>query len=378
VANKKESVTMAKRKTDLEQVRGILAQFSQDTILDAVRELTEEGDCRMSFKDFDDPGPEVKTGEDHRVAIEDMGYLERVIAEPNFLPVHFLEEGAVVQRAVARVVRTATGSGWGTGFMVSPSLFMTNNHVIPTESFAHSVEMQFNYQLDYRGNPQTVDVYSPDPDDVFYTNSPLDFTLVKLNPHCRYVFDYPWRSARDPEVEEEIWDGGLEYTPNPFGPGSRLPSRMSMARFPIDRARIRRRVRRICTPAGQVWGYLQLIDGISYAGPSGDQPGQHVNVIQHPRGRRKEVSLQRNNITNIYANRVRYTSDTEPGSSGSPVFNNQWDLICIHHAAGEWDPANEEWVSNEGMRMDKIVDDLRSHYAGSTTGDRILAELGIA
>jgi hypothetical protein len=59
------------------------------------------------------------------------------------------------------------------------------------------------------------------------------------------------------------------------------------------------------------------------------------------------------------------------------VFNNEWDLIAIHHAAGEWDGTNNVWVSNEGMRMDKIAADLRNHFAGTTTGDQILSELGI-
>lgn len=368
---------MTKQKTDIEQLKGILEQFTEDAVREAVGDITGGGYCQKTIKDFDDPGPEIKIGEDRRVPIEDMGYLERIIAEPNFLPVHFLEEGALVQRPVARVVKNATGSGWGTGFMVSPSLFMTNNHVIPNESFAHDVEMQFNYQLDYSGSPQTIDVYSPDPDAVFYTNSALDFTLVKLNPHCRFMRGYPWLHAATPEIQEGAWEGALEYTPNPLGPEPPPPIRNPIARVPIDIHRIPRWPRRICTSAGQVWGHLQLSDAVSYAGPSGDQPGQHVNVIQHPRGRRKEVSLQRNNLTNIYATRVRYTSDTEPGSSGSPVFNNQWDLIAIHHAAGEWDTANGVWVSNEGMRIDKIVADLRDHYSGSTTGDQILAELGI-
>lgn len=100
-----------------------------------------------------------------------------------------------------------------------------------------------------------------------------------------------------------------------------------------------------------------------------------MNVIQHPSGRRKEVSLQDNRITEIFTERIRYTADTEPGSSGSPVFNNGWDLFAIHHAAG--DSVGGQWVSNEGMRMDKIAQDLRARYGGTATGQQILAELGI-
>lgn len=81
------------------------------------------------------------------------------------------------------------------------------------------------------------------------------------------------------------------------------------------RDRIRMPVR-YCRHAGQTWGYLRLLDSMVYASE------EHLNIIQHPQGRRKEVALQKNTISNIYTNRIRYTTDTEPGSSGSSVFNN--------------------------------------------------------
>jgi len=349
---------MVGKKTDLEQLTGILEQFDQKTIQQAVERLLEGVPCRKSCKDFDDPGSEVQVGSESRVNLEEIAHLERIIQESNLLPVHFLEEGAVVQRAVARV--TKDGSGWGTGFLVSPSLFMTNNHVIDSAVFALRCAMEFNFQLDYLGNPQTVDSYTPDPDDLFYTNSSLDFTLIRLNPHCNPLYRlYRVRDYWPTRIGGESGEDVLE----------RLPSMQPVAAAqPLRRDRL---IRMVCVAPGESWGYLRLLPSITYA------VGEHLNIVQHPSTRRKEVALQKNNITNIYTNRIRYTTDTEPGSSGSPVFDNQWDLVAIHHAAGTWDSAAGEWVSNEGMRMDKIVADLRSHYGGSTTGDQILAELGI-
>ena len=135
-------------------------------------------------------------------------------------------------------------------------------------------------------------------------------------------------------------------------------------------------MQKTCSSAGEAWGWLQLIDSMSYA------KVQHLNIIQHPQGRRKEIAVQHNEISGVFPNVIHYTTDTEPGSSGSPVFNNAWDLISIHHAAGHrapdysW-PNNPNYMDNEGMRIDKIVADLRSHYGGSATGAQILAELGI-
>jgi endonuclease G len=98
-------------------------------------------------------------------------------------------------------------------------------------------------------------------------------------------------------------------------------------------------------------------------------------VIQHPQARSKEVALHDNEITTIFASAIRYRTDTEPGSSGSPVFDNEWELIALHHAGGDFQ--NGQWLNNEGMRIDMIIDDLQNHYRGTPAGQAILNELGI-
>jgi len=53
----------------------------------------------------------------------------------DFVDVAFLQRGSYAARAVARVV-TRDGQGIGTGFMISPTLFLTNNHVIGSKADA--------------------------------------------------------------------------------------------------------------------------------------------------------------------------------------------------------------------------------------------------
>ncbi len=87
---------------------------------------------------------------------------------------------------------------------------------------------------------------------------------------------------------------------------------------------------------------------------------EYVNIIQHPRGRPKEVALQDNQVVKVDNVVVQYSCDTEPGSSGSPVFNNQWQLVALHHASVVADgrhgrrspgsPANARFL-NEGIRL---------------------------
>lgn len=250
-----------------------------------------------------------------------IGLFERIIDEKDFLPISFLERGVQIQRSIARVVLTQAdfglppGTGLATGFMVSPSLFLTNNHVIPDKEFAKKIRIQFNFQSDLDGNEQPTESFFPDTNDVFKTNQALDYTLIRLRPN---------------QLVTDITKSVM---------------------------------------AGNRWGFIQLNDNPIFR----DQ--QHCNIIQHPSGRKKEVSLQDNEIYQLFENVVRYTADTEPGSSGSPVFDNVWQLLALHHAGGERD-ANGKWLNNQGIRIDKIVEDLRQHFT-SISQENVLTELGI-
>ncbi len=61
--------------------------------------------------------------------------------------------------------------------------------------------------------------------------------------------------------------------------------------------------------------------------------GEALNIIQHPSGRPKQVAIRQNRFTALHDAFMHYEADTQPGSSGSPVFNDQWQLVCLHHAA---------------------------------------------
>ena len=91
--------------------------------------------------------------------------------------------------------------------------------------------------------------------------------------------------------------------------------------------------------------------------PSTITRGERVNVIQHPRGRPKEVAIRSNDVIGVLKTVVRYRADTEPGSSGSPVFNDAWDLVALHHA-GFADGGGR--ATNEGIRIASIVADLQA------------------
>lgn len=91
---------------------------------------------------------------------------------------------------------------------------------------------------------------------------------------------------------------------------------------------------------------------------------EYINIIQHPRGRPKEVALQDNRVVRADNLVLQYSCDTEPGSSGSPVFNNQWKLVALHHASVRTDnPEGRRSLGgdsharylNEGVRLSAIA-----------------------
>ncbi len=83
-----------------------------------------------------------------------------------------------------------------------------------------------------------------------------------------------------------------------------------------------------------------------------------ANIIQHPGGDYKGVTLQENRVTDVDESLVHYISDTKPGSSGSCVFNNSWMPFALHHASADnphRDAQNPSQYVNEGIRFSAIV-----------------------
>jgi V8-like Glu-specific endopeptidase len=104
---------------------------------------------------------------------------------------------------------------------------------------------------------------------------------------------------------------------------------------------------------GEKWNWLQL----QHNGISSDS---RVNIIQHPLGQPKQISLQNNFVQYIGGNVVQYITSTLQGSSGSPVFNDAWEVVALHHAGGNiLEPTTQQrYFRNEGILIESILADL--------------------
>lgn len=98
------------------------------------------------------------------------------------------------------------------------------------------------------------------------------------------------------------------------------------------------------------WGYLRF---------SEDSPkvNDHVTIIQHPEGGPKQITLTDNKVINLYQHYIQYTTDTLPGSSGSPVFNDNWEVVGLHHAGGNLQKKDtgEKVFANQAISIKEIL-----------------------
>lgn len=240
-------------------------------------------------------------------------FQERIIGTAEqFLSVDFLKRGKLALNPVCRIVFADSGEGYGTGFLVAPDVIITNNHVLPSKAYAAASAGQFEYERDERSRNSDDRIVELDPGRLFVTHKDLDFTIVAL--------------------------------------------------------------RKSASPPHRDYGFLPLI------GAEGKiRISRPVNIVQHPEARRKEVVVRDSYLKQLPENNdmfAYYTGDTLPGSSGSPVANDRWEVVALHHSGVpdmddqgyiltksgiRWnniaDPDGKtiHWVANEGVRISRIM-----------------------
>ncbi|MBK8904547.1 MAG: trypsin-like peptidase domain-containing protein [Anaerolineaceae bacterium] len=110
---------------------------------------------------------------------------------------------------------------------------------------------------------------------------------------------------------------------------------------------------RLASNPGNKWGYLPLSTQVP-------PKGSRVNIVQHPNGLPKQISIQNNFVKFANTTKLQYVTSTMPGSSGSPVFNNKWEVVALHRAGGLL--SEEEngplYYRNEGATIQAIIQTL--------------------
>ncbi len=243
--------------------------------------------------------------------------LERLMGKNDLLSINYLALGMRAGLSIGRIqVRDLAGRilGYGTGFLVSPSLLLTNNHVLAHETEATRSLVDFDFEDDVDFQPLPIATFQLEPGRFFFTDAALDFTIVA--------------------VKASSIDG------RPLAAFGCLP---------------------LLPDSGKA-----LVD-------------ESVSIIQHPGGAAKQIAIRENTVVGLLGDFIRYSTDTLGGSSGSPVFNDQWQVVALHHASvprtnaqGKWlardgsvwkasmGDDKVDWASNEGVRVSSIWARLRT------------------
>ena len=118
---------------------------------------------------------------------------------------------------------------------------------------------------------------------------------------------------------------------------------------------------RLDVPLGDRYGWLELSESTP------KEWSDQVRIIQHPRGREKEVVRKNSTVVAVHPDALHYKADTERGSSGAPVFAMRGDeVIAIHHMGGQR-ISNTKMQPNEGILMKAIVPEIEQWLPGRST-----------
>lgn len=259
-------------------------------------------------------------------------FLESVLEGDDLMPIRYFEMGKLASRPVGRIhfdLGPRIGQGYATGFLVAPGLLLTNHHVLASAEVATAASVTFDAEDGMNGLPLRPKVFKLLPYQGYLSNAELDFCFVAV----------AQRSTEGDDLAD--------------------------------------------------MGYLRLHQGTGKI-----MRDEYATIIQHPRGRQKQVAA-RNNHIEVYVydkelsssqdiqdnNHIYYSTDTLPGSSGAPVFSDQWYVVALHRrgvprtgpdpvgvspkavvlrrdgtAAKEGDPDEcVEFIANEGIRVSRIA-----------------------
>lgn len=218
--------------------------------------------------------------------------LERIIGASDLLPMAYLEAGTLCARHVCRVeVHDRPGSVEGYGTgFMVAPGLLLTNHHVLRDAQA-----------------------------ALYSWAQFDYEYdVRMQPRPTHNFRF------EPE-RLFVTDEALDFTLVAVAPG---------AADGVDLDR---------------YGFVPLIAGSGKA-----LLGEAVSIIQHPRGAPKAIAIRANQVTDVFDQFVHYSTDTEPGASGAPVFSDAWEVVALHHA-GVPGPGGEGYVANEGVRISSIM-----------------------
>jgi len=252
---------------------------------------------------------------------------EKVLWESDLLPIAFLNGALRTSLSVARIrvtryeggqVRKSPATGlpvayYGTAWLIGARHIITNYHVISARSPGEAAV------------------------------GAADFETQAFNSIVEFDFDDPDVPTAAYECAKLVaFDADLDFTIVELKDGA-IP--LNRAPLPIS----------LTVPAIAPNNYVP------------------VNIVQHPGGQTKQLAIRNNAAVAIEGKNLSYFTDTQPGSSGSPVCNDAWQVVALHKAATRhmgsftYQGRDTQWI-NIGTPITLIVDALKASAAWNALG----------
>jgi hypothetical protein len=213
-----------------------------------------------------------------------------------------------IEGQVCRVeVSGPTQASKGTGFLVGPDIVLTNHHVVAAvletradgsiasrEDCGKNVRVRFDYKRPAVGA------------------AALEGTIVELAA-TDWLLDATPPSPIDFEAD----------------PKSGTPSKdhLDFALLRLASAVGSEPIGAKAEPGAERRGWIRL-DDASFEMAIGSP----LLIVQHPSGDPIKLAFDTNGILANEGTRIRYATNTMPGSSGSPCFDIDWKPVALHHS----------------------------------------------
>ncbi len=243
------------------------------------------------------------------------------------------EKLSQVEARVGRV--EIDGRAMGTGFLVGPDALLTNYHVLEKvlagETDPSLVAVRFDYKVMTDGSRAEG------------MRVGLHLTDWKLDDSKYTAAEKAGQPDSQAPTADEL-DYAFVRLERPFG------------KEPVDPK---------AGTGGPTRGWVRLPE----AAPT-FRAKMPLLIAQHPDGSPLKLALDTEAVIGENANRtrVRYTTNTEPGSSGSPCFDLNWGLLALHHYG---DPAFGHAKYNQGVPINMIRDRLKRFGKDSVLGGQM-------
>jgi len=211
------------------------------------------------------------------------------------------------QLMMGRIALVQTGAqGSGTGFLIGPDLLLTNWHVVACVAEGKIAPSDVVVRFDYWRPP-----------------GGLADKFVDVKFASDWLVDHaPWSLA------------DITTAPGALPGVDELDFAVVRLARPIgDEVR---------NGAARGWVSLPKLTKVS--------AGQSVLILQHASGHPLRLAFDGVLSVNANQTRVRYRTNTMPGSSGAPCFDQNWQLLALHHAG---DPRLQP-MYNEGIPASAI------------------------